>query len=109
MSISFSVHFSDYQCLARLSKNLITGSQKAGTRVTDKIKNGFVALISSISNSSLSVRKNFSFSNADRNVSSNMEKINLELIPSKIIPHTDFDKLKSEMHARLNIFFNSRE
>jgi len=125
MSILFSVYCNNYQSLTKLSDDILTESQKIGVQIADKIKGGFISLINSISNSFSSLHKMFSFSNEDKNVNSDKkEPLNVRTIPSifiedeekitldntslKSASQAEFDKLKSEMHAKLNICLNNR-
>lgn len=108
MSILFSVCFDNYQNLAKSSGRIITASQKSGVQITGKVKECFISLVSSISNSFLSLNKIFSFSNENKNVNSDKKDVILDGTSLKYSSQAEFDQLKTEMHTRLNTCFNNR-
>ncbi|MCS3431531.1 hypothetical protein [Klebsiella sp. BIGb0407] len=125
MSILFSAYINDFKNLTHLSNEIMVESQKIAAQTSSKIKNGFTSFLSSISNSFTSLQKMFSFSaenskfySDEKNSSyqratpsvivDNAKENTAEDLSSKSAHQERFDKLKAEMHARLNICLNQK-
>jgi len=123
MSFLFSVYVNNHQNLTKFSSEVISESQKLATQATGKIKCGFISLLNSISNSFTSLKKIFSFSAGSEKINSvgkdsvfprtappiivdNTAMSSVDDLPSASSREGEFNKLKSEMHARLNVCFN---
>ncbi|WP_299999422.1 hypothetical protein [uncultured Cedecea sp.] len=126
MSLLFSVYVNGFKDLPKLSHDLIIGSKKIAEKVAGEIKSGFISLLNSISNSFISLQKMFSFSgveskfyNDDRGSlyqaepsSAKVENVTentVENTRSQNIGRDEFNKMKSEMHAKLNYCFNKKQ
>lgn len=123
MSFLFSVYVNNHQNLTKLSNEVIAESQRLATQTTSKIKCGFVSFLNSVSNSFASLKKTFSFSVGNEKVNNNgKDLVLLRATPSIIVENiamssaddlsstssreSEFNKLKTDMHARLNVCFN---
>ncbi len=122
MGVLFPTYINSYQNLTKLSGEVISESQNIASKVTSKIKGGFISLLNSISNSFTSLKKMFSFSAGNEITNSDKkDSVHLKAEPSIIDENakvnsaddlsststrkSEFEKLKDEMHFKLNSCF----
>lgn len=127
MNILFTAYCNNRLDLVKISDEMVHETKKVTTKVTQSIKNGFVALLKSISNSFKCMVKMFTVTKVSQGAAySNLQpqRVYSEVVPTVSVekekdralednPFNDasrqyFNKLKAEMHVKLNDVFANR-
>ena len=122
----FVTNFNNNSGLVKLGAHFVNESIKVADSVVDKIKNGFLSLLKSISNSFKCLVKLFSVYKGTHHINTDKKSnIHFETVPSVAIEAKDrtihednssrsaqqaeFYKLKTEMHAKLGAIFKHQK
>lgn len=125
MNILFSAYCNNRQHFIKVSNDMLNGSQRVCSKVASAIKNGFVALLQSISNSFKCLVKMFTFTKTSGNLDNSKQERSFSITAPAVmiekekektleydsfndISRLKFEKLKASMHAELNDLFSRR-
>lgn len=127
MNILFTAYCDRRLDLVKISDQMVHEAKKVTTKATQSIKSGFVALLKSISNSFKCMVKMFTVSKVSQTAGDTTlqpQRVFFEAVPAISVekekehtlednPFNDssrqyFNKLKAEMHVKLNDVFANR-